>query len=409
MSYWAGLGQRQTGIMATKNLPHIVPHIVIVGAGYAGLSAARELTRRQVEARLTVIDPHAEYAERVRFHQVAAGAAPTTYPLSDALVGLGARFCQGHMTALDADGKQVEIAVNGTRERLSYDHLILALGSRGARAAIPGAGAHMFSLDDIDEARACGRAMKRLAAGGRVLIVGAGLTGLETATECAECFPALDMTLVDAGRLGRELSPAGAAHVRAWLEAHGIHILEDTRVCTITPGQAMTDRDAALPFDLCLWSAGFTVPDLVRNAGLAVTPQGQIQVDDRLRSPSHAGVLAAGDLAAATCAAGRPLRQACATAMPLGRQAAVTLMADITGQEAPAFDFSYRCRCISLGRADGLIQFVDSADQPLDLIWTGDKAARFKDYICRGTLADMGFIRDAGPAPFAFPDLVSSA
>ena len=93
----------------------------------------------------------------------------------------------------------------------------------------------------------------------------------------------------------------------------------------------------------------------------------------------------------------------CATALPMGTAAARTIAALLSGREPPGFEFDYLFRCVSLGRADGLIQFVDSRDRPRRLVWTGRKAAIWKDYICRTTLATIGV--SAMPAPPVVPPL----
>ena len=83
----------------------------------------------------------------------------------------------------------------------------------------------------------------------------------------------------------------------------------------------------------------------------------------------------------------------------MGERAAKTVAARIGGMSADAFEFSYSFRCVSLGRKDGLIQFVDSRDRPVEQVWTGERGAVWKEYICRRTLAGIGFDSDLGPPP----------
>jgi hypothetical protein len=63
------------------------------------------------------------------------------------------------------------------------------------------------------------------------------------------------------------------------------------------------------------------------------------------------------------------------------------------------FEFAYSFRCVSLGRDDGLIQFVDAQDRPVEEVWTGARGARWKEYICRRPLNGVGFDDDLGPPP----------
>ena len=89
----------------------------------------------------------------------------------------------------------------------------------------------------------------------------------------------------------------------------------------------------------------------------------------------------------------------------MGEGAARTFDARLNGARPDAFAFGYSFRCISLGREDGLIQFVDATDQPVEEVWTGKRGAVWKEYICRRTLAGVGFDTDLGPPPNVLPEL----
>ena len=89
----------------------------------------------------------------------------------------------------------------------------------------------------------------------------------------------------------------------------------------------------------------------------------------------------------------------------MGELAARTVDARRNGAPPAAFDFSYSFRCISLGREDGLIQFVDATDRPVEKVWTGERGAVWKEYICRRTLAGVGFDDDLGPPPDTPPQI----
>jgi NADH dehydrogenase FAD-containing subunit len=101
---------------------------------------------------------------------------------------------------------------------------------------------------------------------------------------------------------------------------------------------------------------------------------------------SHPGVYVAGDAAAAHTRVSGPLRMACATALPLGLHAARSVVRDLGGLEPRPLAFSYVSQCMSLGRRDGLLQFVDKDDSPRDRILTGRVAALVKEQIVRTTV-----------------------
>lgn len=121
-----------------------------------------------------------------------------------------------------------------------------------------------------------------------------------------------------------------------------------------------------------------------------VIQQGQIVTDAALRSRSHPNIIAIGDAAQAHSEEAGTCRMGCATGLALATAGARTPRALLAGQEPPAFRFVYLFRNVSLGRHDGLIQFVDRRDRPRNLVWTGSAAAVWKEYVCRSTLATTG-------------------
>jgi NADH dehydrogenase FAD-containing subunit len=161
----------------------------------------------------------------------------------------------------------------------------------------------------------------------------------------------------------------------------------------------------SLPFDLCLWACGFAPPDLAREAGLEVNAIGQIVTDRALRSSSHPTIVAIGDAAEVLSEPGGRCRMSCAAGRPMGAAAARAIAALASGREPEPFRFGYIHRCISLGREDGLIQFVDAQDAPLPLIWAGARAARWKEYVCRRTIAGIGLTPDLDP-PDELPEAI---
>jgi NADH dehydrogenase FAD-containing subunit len=360
--------------------------IVILGAGFAGMMAAQRLARKlpQDRATITLINASDAFIERTRLHQVAAGQHPKAYPIHK-MLSPRARFVHGRATAIRPNQKQVMIeTASGTQSR-AYDFLIYALGSRTDRARIPGL-EHVFTLDASDST-GLSAALKRAAAtGGRVLVIGGGLTGMEAATEVAESFPSLRVALATRGALGDDLSPAGAAYVRAVFARHAIAIHDNTAIARIEPGCAVTATGERLPFDVCINCAGLVAPALVREAGLAVNASGQLVTDAFMRSVSHPEVYGAGDAAVFEDAADMPLRMACATAIPMGAHVAENVAAAVLGKPQQPFAFGYVLRCISLGRKDALVQPVSTDDAPKPRVVTGRRAVWTKEAILRGVM-----------------------
>ena len=116
---------------------------------------------------------------------------------------------------------------------------------------------------------------------------------------------------------------------------------------------------------------------------METTANGQIVVDRDMASVSHPHVFAVGDAGYAIGDAGKPLRMSCATGTPMAWQAADSIAARLTGGRAGRTALAYSGQCISLGRKDGLVQWVTPDDQAKDSSLRGRPAARMKDLVCR--------------------------
>ncbi|MGW0494340.1 sigma factor-like helix-turn-helix DNA-binding protein [Streptomyces sp. NPDC003007] len=117
---------------------------------------------------------------------------------------------------------------------------------------------------------------------------------------------------------------------------------------------------------------------------LEVTGTGRIVVDRTMRSVSHPDVYAIGDAASARGPADKPLRMSCASGVPTAWQAADAIAARLTGGKVPTVPVRYFNQCISLGRGDGLIQYVTADDRAVPAALTGRLAALYKEIICKG-------------------------
>ena len=356
-------------------------HVVVLGAGYAGQMATARIAKRRPDARLTVVDASPVFVERIRLHQIAGGGRVASRRMTDVLPR-GATFVEGRATSWDVARRRITVTTATGSTELRYDWCVDTLGSR-VDASLPGVDQYAHRLDDPRGAASLAEAIAR---GGRVLIVGAGLTGIEAATELAERHGDVAITLVASGALGANLSPAGARHVRDVLTRLGVEIREHTRVHALEAEVAVLQSGERLPFDVCLWSAGFVASPLAREAGLPVNALGQVRVDPTLRVPDHPEIFVAGDAAAVDGADGQQLRMACATAMPMGTYAGEALAKAMAGDPIRPFRFAYKIRCISLGRRDGLIQHVDESDLAVPQVWTGRVAAAIKELVCRSTV-----------------------
>lgn len=359
-------------------------HVVILGAGYAGQMAAARLAHKRLPVRITVVDPSPVFVERIRLHQVAAGQPQPAVPMRW-LLPRDAGSIQARATRIDTEQRLVHLSGDGAPPALRYDVLVYALGSGDDLDSVPGVRLHARALGSQAAAEAVAADVPVLAArGGRVVVVGGGLTGIESAAELAESHPGLRVSLVTSGPLGAGLHERGRAHLATVFDRLGVIRHEHARVVAVEPGRVRLADGSALAFDLCLWSAGFRAPALARQSGLPCDERGLVEVDATLRVRGRDEVFAAGD--AAVIAGGPALRMACAVAMPMGVHVAEEVARMVRGEPRERFRFAFVTQCISLGRRDGLIQMVDAEDRPTPRIWRGRKARFVKEAVCRYTL-----------------------
>ncbi|MFG3256701.1 NAD(P)/FAD-dependent oxidoreductase [Streptomyces sp. NPDC048172] len=373
--------------------------IVVLGAGYAGAYVAGNLARRlsPADVGITVVNAVPDFVQRQRLNQLAAGRDIEAPPLADVFAGTGIRLRVARVTAVDPGRGSVAVADADGGGELGYDTLVYALGSHGDDHAVPGVAEHAFDvatrtsalrlrerLDELEVLRDQGD-------GGRVVVVGDGLTGIETATEVAEARPGLSVTLLARGELGARLSAGARGHLRRACERLGVTVLEHTRVEAVGASRVRCADGSSLASDATVWTAGFAVDPLAAAGGLEVTGNGRIVVDRTMRSVSHPDVYAIGDSVHTLGENGLPLPMNCGSAGYTGRQAIEAIVGRRTGRKIANVKLVHRYSAVSLGRRDGILQLIDGEGQPKPTFMGGRKALRIKAGVQRGALWGVSY------------------
>ncbi|WP_406260663.1 FAD-dependent oxidoreductase [Streptomyces chartreusis] len=378
--------------------------IVVIGAGYTGATAAGRLAKRlhSDDVAITLVNTEPDFVERVRLHQLAVGQSLKPRPFSEMFAGTGVALKLGRVTGVDADRRTVRVvAVDGAEEaqglgheglgyeesayeELEYDTLVYALGSGWNDHGVPGTAEHAYEIASRPGALRLRERLAGLGAGQPVVVVGGGLTGVEAATEIAEARPDLAVALAVRGGLGDWLSPKGRRHLRKVVDNLGITVHEETAVAAVEADHVTTVDGAVVPAAVTVWTAGFAVHPIAQATTLEVNGTGQIVVDRSMRSVSHPEVYAIGDAAMVMGPGDKPLRMSCASGVPTAWQAADAIAARLTGAKVPTTPVRYFNQCISLGRKEGLIQYVTADDRAVSAALTGRLAAVYKELICKG-------------------------
>jgi NADH dehydrogenase FAD-containing subunit len=360
--------------------------IIVLGAGYAGAIAAGRLAKRlrREDVAITLVNAEPDFVERVRMHQLAVGQELKPRPLREMFARTGVELKLGKVTSIDVDNRTVAVASGEGTAELPYDTLVYALGSAGNTHGVPGVTEHAHQIASRPGALRLRERLARLGAGETVLVVGGGLTGLEFATEVAEARPDLHVTLATRAELGDWLSPKGRAHLREVIGGLGITVHENVAVTAVEADRVTTADGRTFPAAVTVWTTGFVVHPLAAGTGLELADSGRIVVDSTMRSVSHPDVYAIGDAGHALGVGDKPLRMSCASGTPMAWQAADSIAARLTDGKLPNAPLRYFNQCISLGRKEGLIQFVTADDRAVGRALTGRFAARYKELVCKG-------------------------
>ena len=356
--------------------------IVIAGAGYAGVSCALRLARRvPSNVSVTLISATDRFVERIRLHQRATGQNVGDWSLPALIRGSAIDLRVGVIEQMDLSNR----AFRMSGERIEFDTAVLALGSYVDVYSVPGVREHAMAVE-FGAVSSIHQALRKAATrGGRVTVVGGGLTGIELASEIAEVFPQLQVSLVSQTPLAESWSAAAREHVLASMRRFGVRVAEGPHIKAVHAGNLATDR-GEMPFDLCIWAGGFVGHSLAWNSGLKVNDQGQALVDTQLRSVSHPGVHVVGDLATIAPQLQPQMPMGCKSAMPAGAWAAENIARRLRGEPEQSLQYAVPFFCVSLGRRDGLIQMAARDGSMTGRVLIHRRGAWFKEFICRSTM-----------------------
>jgi len=358
-----------------------IPHVVILGGGFAGLRCARAL--RGVPVRITLIDRSNHHLFQPLLYQVAtASLSPSDIasPIRSILKRqTNLEVWMGEAVDVDVD-RRVVLLRDG---EIPYDYLVVATGVTHAYFGRDDWAPHAPGLKTVDDALEIRRrfllafetaereadeaARRRLLT---FVIVGAGPTGVELAGAMAEIarqvmpreFRSIDTTtarilLVEgADRVLPGYAPSLSAKARRQLERLGVEVRTGARVTEIEEG-AVWIGDERIEAGNVFWAAGVAASPLGARLGAEVDRAGRVKVAPDLSVPGHPEVFVAGDLAAVE-QGGRPVPGVAPAAMQMGRHVARAIRADLEGRPRPVFRYFDKGSLATIGRAPAVAEIA---------------------------------------------------
>ncbi|KUI04742.1 NAD(P)/FAD-dependent oxidoreductase [Mycobacterium sp. IS-3022] len=337
--------------------------VLVLGSGFAGLWAALAAARRldELEATgidVTVVSPQPYHDIRVRNYE--ADLSECRLPLSELLDPVGVGHLTAEVVGIDASTATVSTADGAV---LGYDRLVLATGSRVVKPDIPGLARFGFDVDTYDAAVRLQSHIRGLrsddATAATAVVVGAGLTGIETASE----LPAMLTSALDSGvrprvvlvdhnpRVGSDMGDSARPVIEKALADNGVEALTGVRVSGVGPRSVTLSTGDVVDAATVVWCAGMRANPLTGQLGVACDRLGRLPVDDHLRVEGVAGVFAAGDVAAARMDDEHMSVMSCQHGRPMGRYAGYNVISDLLGEPMLALRIPWYVTVLDLGPA----------------------------------------------------------
>ncbi|HET8616925.1 MAG TPA: NAD(P)/FAD-dependent oxidoreductase [Actinomycetales bacterium] len=374
------------------------PKVVVVGGGFAGLSAVRQLSVADVDVLL--VDRNGYTTFQPLLYQVATGGlnpGDVTFALRAFTAKYrNTRFRRATVTKVDPDAKLLHVDEG---DPIAYDYLIVCCGVTANHFGIPGAEEHshtIYTRGAAIDARDLIVSSLEDAAQGQLdakepvfVVVGGGATGVEMAGTLAElrngavpiAYPDLDVSRVKVVMVEMSddvlgpFQPKLRRYAARALRHRGIDLRLDTAVKQVHPDSVVVQRKGeepeTIPAAVTIWATGVTAGPVVGDWGLPTGKGGRIEVDPDLRVKGHPEIFAVGDVAVNP---DDPLPQLAPPAIQGGKHAGVQIRRILAGSPTEPFTYHDKGTMATIGRSDAVVQLPNGfrlKGWPAWLAWLG--------------------------------------
>jgi NADH:ubiquinone reductase (H+-translocating) len=374
-------------------------HIVVLGGGFAGLWSAVGAARKLDElghgpgaAEVTLVNRDGYHGIRVRNYE--ADLRAVRVPLDAVLGPVGVRRVEGEVAGVDLAEQTVTVTTANGQRTLPYDRLVFALGSQLLRPNVPGLAEHGFDVDTYNGAARLNAHLQSLprlpASTGQwtVIVVGAGLTGIEAATEMpgklravvARANPTRPFRVILADhqpRVGSDMGASARPVIEEALAALGIETRVGVEIVAIGPSGVRLTSGEEIPAATVVWCAGMRANPLTRLFPVAHDHFGRMPVDACMRVEGVAHVFAAGDVASAMLDDHHASVMSCQHGRPMGRFAGHNVVCDLFGLPMLPLRIAWYVTVLDLGPWGAV--YTEGWDR--QVVTTGEAAKRTKQVI----------------------------
>lgn len=323
-------------------------NLVILGGGYGGIKVLTGLLNTSLpdDIQIIVVDKNPYHSYKTEFHTIVAGTAAdvdvrTNFPKDDRV-----KYEYGLVRHIDTEAK--EISFENMSKIVSFDYLVIGLGCEDTYHGIEGAAEFTNSVQSFAKARQTGMAVGNLPAYGKVTIVGAGLSGIECASEIRESRPDLNIRLLDrGGSVLKAFDPKIQAYVADWFIKNDVEVLHHANVEYVEK-DGVCNNGICYVNDVTIWTAGVQPHHLVQSLDFAKDNYDKVKVNDFYQVPNHEHIYVIGDNASSEYSPSGQLAG-------LQGEHVANILADVlNGRQAKVpKDIKLRGTLGSLGRSDG--------------------------------------------------------
>lgn len=331
-------------------------NLVILGGGYGGMRILQRLLPNQLpdNVSITLIDRVPYHCLKTEYYALAAGTMPDQHVRVPFPEHPRLKLIFAEITNINLDEKLVYLQ---NEDAVAYDDLIIGLGCEDKYHNVPGADIYTYSIQTIEKSRQTYQALNNLPSGSVVGIVGAGLSGVELASELNESRPDLKIKLFDRGKYILSSFPKRlSTYVENWFDSHDVEIINNSNITRVEEN-VLFNHDEAINCDAIVWTAGIQPTKVVRDLDVEKDPQGRVCITAHHHLPNHEHVFVLGDCASLPHAPSAQLAEGQA------EQIVIVLQKRWNGEELPESFPAIKLKGVlgSLGKKHGFGVLADRA------------------------------------------------
>lgn len=270
--------------------------LVLLGGGYGNMRVLLRLLPNNLplDTEIILVDRAPFHSLKTEFYALAAGTSTdkeirVEFPEHNRLSKV-----YGEITKVDCKEKIVYLEDG---QKIEYDDLVIALGCEDKYHGVPGADEHTYSIQSIAKSRRTFDGLCSLAPGSTVAIVGAGLSGIELASELRESRADLKIKLFDRShRILRDFPEKLSGYIKQWFEKHDVEVIAESNITRVEEGR-LYNHDQIIEADAIVWTAGVQPVKMVRDLDIEKDKFGRPIVNDYFHLPNDEHIFVIGDCA----------------------------------------------------------------------------------------------------------------